>query len=361
MGKISTRQICFFYAFLMPVTKLIIAPSVISGYAKNNLLIPVIVNFIMQGFLTFLTLFLTRKEPDKTIFQILTERVGTTFAKSLYFLYGLYFFLVALLPIVEQREFTSILFYDSPPTMLSYIPFFVLSIYLTCKNLKSVGRIVDALSPLFIFGFIGILFLSISSLSLKELLPFNSTSFSQTLTSSFKSVAWFCDSAFTLIFVGNFKRHKHTTRNILLSYLLGAFLVILFYAIFYSTFAEISIHQHFGVYRLPVFAVSLSNIGRIDYLFLYSIEIVALIYTIFPLLFANECFSKCFSFERRYVFGIAINVVLICVTIFLKLTFSRTHQLALDYFNYVFILFVYLLPIIIFLLKLKKRREITYE
>ena len=37
MEKIKLRQICFLFAALMPVTKMIIYPATVSYYAKNEI------------------------------------------------------------------------------------------------------------------------------------------------------------------------------------------------------------------------------------------------------------------------------------------------------------------------------------
>ena len=49
MDKLKLRQICFLFAAVLPVTKLIIYPSTLSYYAKNDLLLSAAVSFLAEG------------------------------------------------------------------------------------------------------------------------------------------------------------------------------------------------------------------------------------------------------------------------------------------------------------------------
>ena len=49
MDKIKLRQICFLFAAVMPVTKMIIYPATVSYYAKNDLLLSAALNLLLMG------------------------------------------------------------------------------------------------------------------------------------------------------------------------------------------------------------------------------------------------------------------------------------------------------------------------
>ena len=44
-GSVSIRQLCFFLAFLLPVSKLLEAPALLAYYAKDDLLLPALAHF----------------------------------------------------------------------------------------------------------------------------------------------------------------------------------------------------------------------------------------------------------------------------------------------------------------------------
>lgn len=49
MNKIKLRQICFLFIGMMPITKLLMYPSILPYYAKNDVVLSAAINFILQG------------------------------------------------------------------------------------------------------------------------------------------------------------------------------------------------------------------------------------------------------------------------------------------------------------------------
>ncbi len=60
MAKISSRQLYFLLACIMPVGKLILMPTHLVYEAKNDLLIPAAVNILIQAGMIFLVMLLSR-------------------------------------------------------------------------------------------------------------------------------------------------------------------------------------------------------------------------------------------------------------------------------------------------------------
>lgn len=65
MDKLKLRQICFLFAAVLPVAKLIIYPSTLSYYAKNDLLLSAGLNFLAEGIVTALVMWLSSRT-DRT-------------------------------------------------------------------------------------------------------------------------------------------------------------------------------------------------------------------------------------------------------------------------------------------------------
>ena len=55
--SVNARQIAFFCAFLLPVSKFLEAPSLLAKYAKGDLLLPAILHFLLQFFLVLVLLY----------------------------------------------------------------------------------------------------------------------------------------------------------------------------------------------------------------------------------------------------------------------------------------------------------------
>ena len=89
MDKLKLRQICFLFAAVLPVAKLIIYPSTLSYYAKNDLLLSAGLNFLAEGIVIALVMWLSSRT-DRTLFDLLRYTFGETAAKTLYVLLALF-------------------------------------------------------------------------------------------------------------------------------------------------------------------------------------------------------------------------------------------------------------------------------
>ena len=79
MDKLKLRQICFLFAAVLPVAKLIIYPSTLSYYAKNDLLLSAGLNFLAEGIVIALVMWLSSRT-DRTLFDLLRYTFGETAA-----------------------------------------------------------------------------------------------------------------------------------------------------------------------------------------------------------------------------------------------------------------------------------------
>ena len=106
MDKIKLRQICFLFAAVMPVTKMIIYPATVSYYAKNDLLLSAALNLLLMGAVLALVVFLSYRT-DMTFFDLLQNTFGRVAARVIYGIFALFFALSALLPLMEQKGFVT--------------------------------------------------------------------------------------------------------------------------------------------------------------------------------------------------------------------------------------------------------------
>ena len=118
MDKIKLRQICFLFAALMPVTKMIIYPATVSYYAKNDLLLSAALNLLLMGAVLALVLFLAYRT-DMTFYDLLQNTFGRVAARIIYGLFALFFAFSALLPLMEQKGFVTQIFYENIPPVIA--------------------------------------------------------------------------------------------------------------------------------------------------------------------------------------------------------------------------------------------------
>ena len=90
MDKIKLRQICFLFAGMMPLTKMIVYPAMLAYQAKNDLLLAAFGNFLLEGAVIALVMFLASRT-DCTFFDLLQNTFGKIGAKIIYGLFAAFF------------------------------------------------------------------------------------------------------------------------------------------------------------------------------------------------------------------------------------------------------------------------------
>ena len=176
---INGRQLCFFAAFLIPVSKFLSAPAALAFFAKGDLLIPALTHYLLQAAILAVILFLASRT-DKSFFDMLSDTFGILTARIVYILYSLYFIFFMLMPILNIERFVYSAFFDTAPYLFAFAPFFFLSGFICTKNLKSFGRCADIALPLFLVSFVGLMILSVGEADFSNILPLFGTPFKST-------------------------------------------------------------------------------------------------------------------------------------------------------------------------------------
>ena len=74
-GEIHARQIAFFAAFILPMYKIIEAPSLLARYANGDLLLPALLHYLLQTALLLVLLYAAAGS-EKTLFERMEEKLG---------------------------------------------------------------------------------------------------------------------------------------------------------------------------------------------------------------------------------------------------------------------------------------------
>lgn len=341
MNKISVRQLCLFMACLVPCGKLLAAPAALAGAAGGDLLISALINFVCQGVMIYLILWLSQKT-ERTFFELLCGAFGKVAAKIIYVFFAAYFLFYSVLPVLEQKAFVQSEFYDSFPSFLVFLPFFFFSLFACTKNVTAIGRGADIALPLFAVGFLGIFFMAASSADFSAVLPIGDSSFPEIISGSLRTQNWFADSAFLLMFLGRFPSGKKTTLKVMISYAVGAAATLAFIFVFYGIFKELSPREIFAVSKIGRYYSALSVIGRVDILFGYIFTVALLIYSVVPLQLFCECLSAAFG-EKRILYSCIVNAALFIAVLLLNRSAFAVYETAGKLFP-VFTIFAYALP-----------------
>lgn len=358
MNKIVPRQLYFFLACIAPVGKLIFFPTFLAHYSGNDLLFPAAANFLLQAGLIFLVLLLSRH--NKTLYDLLSFTFGKIAAKILVCIFSLFLFYAAFLPILEQKLFVQSIFYDTLPSIIAFSSFFLFSAYLCAKPVLCLGRMWDILAPLSIVGIVGILIFSFPSADFGALAPVGAKGFEGFLSGTAYTMSWFYDSAIVLMLMGRFEYKKGMAWKSLVCYLVGAAAILLFLAVFYGVYSDIAVRQIFAFAKIGKYTSAVTVLGRIDYLFIFSITLVMAFYCALPLQLGVSCLVQTFGQEKwkPALFSVAINFVILILSVTFDYLFGAIYEAIGKTVFWIFPIFCILIPLLSLLLRRKSRGKV---
>ncbi len=354
MTKISSRQLYFFLACIAPVGKLVIMPSRLATYSGNDLLLPVLFNYLIETGMVFVVLLLAKQ--GKSFFSLLKEHIGKVGAAIVVLLFSAFLFYAAFLPLFEQKVFVQGVFYDTIPSLVAFAPFFPLAAYLCSKPLSSYGRTWDILGPVAIAGLAGILVLSVSEADFGALLPVGASGAKGIFGGTAHSLCWFFDSAFLLFLLGKIDYQKGMAWKGALFYGLGGLAAILYIAVFYGIFQETSINQLFAFAKTSKFFSGITVLGRVDFLFIYALAFVMIFYCTLPLQAGIDGILQVFG-KKKYlptILAVALNGILVLLMVFFDYRFGQIMHFVSEKVFWLFPVFTVLAPLLLLLLRRRK-------
>lgn len=354
MDKIKLRQICFIYAALLPATRMLLYPATLAYHAGNDLLFSALGNLLAEGAVIFAVMMLA-KRTRLTFFGLLKNTFGEVAARIVYGAFALFFAASALLPLLEQKGFVTQVLYENAPSVLSFAPFFALSLFACMRGLKSIGRIADIALPLFAVCFAVLILLALPQADFAALLPLFGRGAAPVLRGWQYGIARYTDCLFPLFFLGHFRTEKGGTAKVMLSFAAGALATLLFLAVFYAVFADIAPLQQNALAQIAKYTTAFTSLGRIDLLPAIALSLVLAFALCIPLQLSTHC--ACTAIGCRPLWpALAVNGALLALTIFFNYSFREVQAAFAEVLWPVFGVFCYLVPLLALLLRREKRR-----
>lgn len=357
MKKIAPRQLYFFLATIAPVGKIILMPTQLVLQAKNDLLFPAALNFLLQAAVIFFVVLLAKN--NRSLYELLSYTFGKIAAKILMTLFSLFLFYAALLPLLEQKLLVQSVCYDTLPSTVAFAPFFLFSAYLCSKPLASFGRAWDILAPFAIAGFFGILLFSVSEADFGALAPVGAAGAGGFARGFAYTMSWFFDSAIVLLLMGKLDCGKGTAWKSALFYLAGGAAVLLFLAVFYGVFSDIAVRQLFAFSKISKYFSGISVLGRVDYVFIFLLVLVMAFYGALPLKAGIDCLTQAYGRgEARLLnilLSVGVNAVMLLLTVLLNFNHTATSDAITKVLFWIFPAFTLLVPLLCLFLRRSPR------
>lgn len=352
--KISVRQVCFIIITLFSVSKFYVLPARVSGVSGEAGYLSVALNFLLDFILLLICVYAVKLK-EKSLYNTSIENFGVTLTKTTYFLYAIYFILKAFIPLLEQKNTISLTFYESQPTLLIFMPFFVLAFYITAKGVNAFSRSVELFIWVFFASLLIIFSLSVSAGEYSSLLPM-SQPFSKIGKGAYSVLLWFGDPL-CILFLGDFlSSKKGLLKKTIIAYIISAVITLLLIVVFYSIFQGIAERQYYAPIKMSKYSITLSNIGRFDYLGSVMLSAISVYSICLPLLLSCLCLNKVFNFKSKLI-SPAIVTILEAVLLFIYQNEIFTHiDFVQTYLLPFFMVMTYLLPSVMLLFIIKEKK-----
>ena len=350
--ELNVRQISLFFITFVPVTKLILMPSVLAGTAGEDLYISVLITSLLEVFTAFMILAAYKKHKTD-FFNVLSSHFGKTGKAVILVLYFLYFTVKLFSPLNEQKEYVHLTLYETAPTFFSFAPFFLVAVLICVAELRTLGRLSDLLFPLTVLSIALVFGLSIQSLDFTAVMPVGANGIKKIITASYYSLNWFGDAVYLLFFIGNFEPEKHGTLKIILSYSASLFVSVLFALTFYLAFGPIAERTQFALTDISKYSTVINNIGRIDYCAIFAILGVSAISLSLPMFFQVSIIKELFSLKKKTVPAVVVPLFYLILTFALSENFIAVQTFIQKYLGFFFLFFSNVFPSLTYFLRRK--------
>ena len=347
-----------FMIFLITIAgKVHALPSMIAGYSNESLWVSALICFVLDFILLLIVIKILNGIKGRDFYEVLIEYFGKFLGKTICFLMILFMIAKIFIPIIEQKNSIELTFYETQPTLFTFIPVYIVIFYIALKGAWSFCKSINIVVWGFIVGVVIVLVLSISAANPEQLLPFFAVKTQKVLNGSFKSLLWFGDPLFLLFFSKYLSKDEKITKRIVISYLLSVLVYILGLMIFYSIFENIAVRQYFAPLKMSKYSVTLSNIGRFDYLATLLI-IMANVYELaLPLVIASSLTKSLFSIKNKYLAPLIICALSLTITLLTQHGFYQYLDVMQNYGIWFLLVITYVIPIIMFIKNLLLRRK----
>ncbi len=355
MKQLKTRQVCFFLIAFLPITKFFSLPSIIASHANEDLWISALLCLVLD-FITLIPIVIACRNANKNFFELLEDCLGRAGAKIVAVFYLIFFFVKTILPINEQKDYIEFTLYTLKPTVIYFLPLFLLAFYICFKKLRVFGRLSDIFWMVTLNGFIALIALSIPNADFSAVLPIGARGFSNVIKGSFRAFNWFNDCVFIMFFIGNFDYDKKAGLKIFLSFALGAVMVVVFMITFYAIFSSIAFRQRFALTEMSKYTTVISNLGRFDYIGIFMILFSNVFALCLPFYFSSKLLKYIFNINRLWVAPTITVLSQLFIVLFLY-EFSVTFERVItNYFSFYFILLGNILPIILSIIFIRRTK-----
>ena len=170
-NQISQKQLSIIVGAGFTLTKIYVMPAFLSKIAHESMWLCAGLSLILDFFLLVILLKTIDNTNNATLYDTGSKLFSKPLNNFITLLYAIFFIVKAFIPIVEQKNSIELTFYETEPSLLTFMPFFIVAFYVIIKGFKPFGRSYEMCLWVYLFGMLSILLLSMFAGDYTALLP----------------------------------------------------------------------------------------------------------------------------------------------------------------------------------------------
>lgn len=361
-GELSVRQVGIFCFFTMLANKILIFPSLVYQEAKNSAIITLVISFAIEILFLYIFIKLKEKYINKSLFDILSEKIGVFLTKLIYFLLFLIFIMQLAFLVQEKFDYLKDHIFEEASIIRFFLVIFPIATALVYRGITAFGRTSEFYYFFILTGFIICIVLGLSSLPEFSLPHYTDVHLSNIFTSCYKYFFWFSDFYFFIVLLDKVKAENGFGRQIFKFVWLSAALLIIFYFTYYSIYSTTAFMHRSALSDLTQFLSKLSSVEKLNIVAILTMSFICVFQAGIYMTCMLECAKKIFPKPNDVQYLIIINILASVLSYYAYINNEIYIKILTNYAGAVAIILpIILCTIFVFLIifdkKVKKRRK----
>ncbi len=358
MKSISARQSGIIVFLTILANKILVLPSAMYEKSKTDSIFALIAIFAFELLVLACFFALKKAYPEQNLKEILSKKMGCVAAKVIIFAFLIFFLFKTMLTYAVLYVYLKDLVYQDEFGFLALVCLFPVVNHAVVCGLRAMGRTFELF---YYIVLVGVLFcLCIAFFTNISMPNFFVASPLEIFHSGFRHIFAFGDYLVLFLFIDKIKLKKGEEKKIFLFALVGIILVLAIFIIFYAKYQVTAFMHNNALADLLVFSVQFNAIGRLDIIAMLTIMTLGL----FQLEIFQAAFCESFVqiFDKLSVkYGVIVfDILFLVIYLVLIKKYEIMLSFATDYLVYFAILTNIVLPVLIYVLSRRHKKE-TYD
>lgn len=317
--RISSKQFIVVLFLVTLAIKMFMLPSLVlrivgkDGYLVIGLY--TILEFAGLGLLLCTVL----RNPDKTLFDILSDATGKVISRIIVAFLIAFALVKATIIINEIKMFFAVIMYRDINWAILAVPLFAVMIAMSVRPLRSIGRTAELVFPVVVLSTFILASLLFGDIRVENLLPVMPEGAGEVADGIKRFCMWFGDTTFLTLFLGRVKASRKLVAGAFIAKAIASLIVMFFTVVLFASYANVSTLIDYGnnVSNMTQLSLGSQDYGRFDLLFycVWIFSVFLKLGIVFCLI--TQCAGFLFGSGRKYLLSILSAGVVFVITTFI--------------------------------------------